>query len=193
MRLQELAGLRVETKHERTGLSAEDELCRVEAVQPRSRPSIWAWTAPGFRSAPRNARAGPDQTGRPSTGLLRRHESAATGDTDPEPSAFAQRVDREARRRGFPEAGDPRGRRRLEAVIEIVDLFHAKGSRDAAKAIYGPGTDPRRSMGPKTLGELEAGRIDTVVETLGAHKNCQALRCMGYLETNRNRMRYSHR
>ena len=31
-------------------------------------------------------------------------ESAATGDTDPEPSAFAQRVDREGRRRGFPEA-----------------------------------------------------------------------------------------
>ena len=31
-------------------------------------------------------------------------ERAATGDTDPEPSAFAQRVDREGRRRGFPEA-----------------------------------------------------------------------------------------
>jgi len=65
-------------------------------------------------------------------------ESAASRDTDETPSEFAQRVDREARRRGFDQAltrvvlGD--GARwiwnlageQFPGAVEIVDLFHAK-------------------------------------------------------------------
>ena len=238
--LQELAGLRVETKQvERTAKAlgaevAEDELCRVEAVQPPVSTLYLGMDGTGVPVRPSECEGRPgkqpdgssktrevklvpvwstspqcDQTGRPlhdpdSVSYSAAIESAATGDTDPEPSAFAQRVDREARRRGFPEAqrrvilGDGAAwiwniaGELFPGAIEIVDLFHAKGRLwDAAKAIYGPGTDLAAQWARKRCGELEAGRIDTLVETLGAHKNCQeALRCMGYLETNRNRMRY---
>ena len=138
--LQELAGLRVETKQvECTAKAlgaevAEDELCRVEAVQPAVstlylgmdgsgvpvRPSEWEGRPgkqPDGSSKTREVKRVPvwstspqcDQRGRPlhdpnSVSYSAAIESAATGDTDPEPSAFAQRVDREGRRRGFPEA-----------------------------------------------------------------------------------------
>jgi transposase len=75
-------------------------------------------------------------------------ESAATLDTDSELSPFAQRVEREARRRGFPQAqrrvvlgdGAPWIWNLAEEIfpgaIQIVDLYHAKGRLwDAAKAI----------------------------------------------------------
>ena len=69
-------------------------------------------------------------------------------------------------------------------AIEIVDLFHAKGRLGRRQGDLWPRHRPRRSMGPKTCGELEAGRIDTVVETLGRTRTVKALR-EGYLETNR--------
>ena len=81
-------------------------------------------------------------------------ESAASRDTDKEQSDFAQRVEREARRRGFPQAqrrvilGD--GARWIWGIaqevfpgaIQIVDLFHTKEHLwGVAKAIYGaPGS-----------------------------------------------------
>ena len=81
-------------------------------------------------------------------------ESAASRDTDPQPAAFAQRVHREAQRRGFDTAdrrvviGDGAAwiwnvaAEQFPGAIEIVDIYHAKQHLcDVAKAIYGPGTD----------------------------------------------------
>ena len=79
-------------------------------------------------------------------------ESAATLDTDKELSPFAQRVDREARRRGFHDAerrvilGDGAlwiwnvASELFPDAIQIVDLFHAKQHLwEKAKEIYGGG------------------------------------------------------
>ena len=81
-------------------------------------------------------------------------ESAASRDTDPQPAAFAQRVHREAHRRGFDTAdrqvviGDGApwiwnvAAEQFPGAIEIVDVYHAKQHLcDVAKALYGPGTD----------------------------------------------------
>jgi hypothetical protein len=77
-------------------------------------------------------------------------ETAATHDTDEELSPFAQRVDREARRRGFDQArrrvvlGDGAtwiwnlADEQFPGAVQVVDLYHAKGHLwDVAKAIYG--------------------------------------------------------
>ena len=81
-------------------------------------------------------------------------ESAASRDTDKTLSAFAQRVDREARRRGFHDAGRQVilgdgapwiwniADELFPNAIQIVDLFHAKERLwEVAKALYGAGTD----------------------------------------------------
>ena len=81
-------------------------------------------------------------------------ESAASRDTDPQPAAFAQRVYREAQRRGFDTAdrqvviGDGApwiwnvAAEQFPGAIEIVDIYHAKQHLcDVAKALYGAGTD----------------------------------------------------
>ena len=81
-------------------------------------------------------------------------ESAGSRDTDPQPAAFAQRVHREAQRRGFDTAarrvvlGDGApwiwnlSAEQFPGAVEIVDIYHAKKHLcDVAKAIYGAGTD----------------------------------------------------
>ena len=76
-------------------------------------------------------------------------ESAAGRDTDPRPSPFAQRVYREAQRRGFDTAerrvvpGDgapwiwnPAGEQ-FPGAIEIVDICHAgQHLSDVARTLY---------------------------------------------------------
>ena len=85
-------------------------------------------------------------------------ESAATHDTDPDYAEFTQRVQREAIRRGFPQAprtavlGDGAvyiwniaGELFPEAT-QIVDRFHVKQHlSDVAKALYGPDRDNANS------------------------------------------------
>jgi hypothetical protein len=75
-------------------------------------------------------------------------ESAATADSADTLSDFAQRVDREARRRGFDQA-------------------------------------PRRVV-------LDDGKIDEVLAALRVHAdaNDEARKCVGYVTTNRQRLRY---
>ena len=124
--LQELAGLRVETKQvERTAKALGAEVAeRAAAVQPpvstlylgmdgtgvpvrpsecegrpgkqpdgSQRPARSNWCLSGRPPHSATRRAVPSTT--PLGFLLRRHRAcSATGDTDPEPSAFAQRVDR---------------------------------------------------------------------------------------------------
>ena len=89
-------------------------------------------------------------------------ESAASRDTDPQPAAFAQRVYREAQRRGFDTAdrqvviGDGApwilnvAAEQFPGAIEIVDIYHAKQHLcDVAKTPTAPGrTWP--TSGPRT-------------------------------------------
>ena len=132
-------------------------------------------------------------------------ESAASRDTDDEASEFAQRADREARRRGFHQA-----RRRVvlgdgapwiwnladehfPGAIQIVDLYHAKGHLwDVAKAIYGAGTDLAEQWAKQRRDELDQGKLDAVLEALRLHAaaNNEARKCLDYVTRNRHRMRY---
>jgi hypothetical protein len=132
-------------------------------------------------------------------------ESAAESDTDPTPSDFARRVEREALRRGFDAAvrtaiiGD--GAKWIWNIadtyfpdaIQIVDLFHAKGSiSEAAKAIFGPTDEVGRQRAKAWRDDLEEGRLDAVLKALDRHAStCKEARiCHDYLERNRKRMDY---
>ncbi len=131
-------------------------------------------------------------------------ESAASRDTDPEPSAFAQRVAREARRRGFHHArrqvviGDGApwiwniADEHFPDAIQIVDLFHARQHLwDVAKAIYGPGTDMAERWAKRRQEELEDGRLGALLRALRRHAgHDDARRRIDYLRRNRHRMRH---
>ena len=94
-------------------------------------------------------------------------ESAASRDTDPLPSAFAQRVYREAQRRGFDTAvrrvvlGDGAAwiwrlsAEQFPGAIEIVDIYHAKQHLcDVAKAIL-----RRRDRAGRRVGQGPVCRV----------------------------------
>ena len=153
---------------------------------------------------------GRDKAGRPvrDTGSVSYNaavESAASRDTDPQPAAFAQRVYREAIRRGFDTAaqrvviGDGAAwiwrlaDEQFPGAIEIVDIYHAKQHLcDVAKAVYGPGTDLADRWASDRRAELDAGRLCAVVAALRIHvaTTPEARKCIHYLFGNRHRMRY---
>jgi len=138
-------------------------------------------------------------------------ESAATRDTAETCSAFAQRVEREATRRGFDRArrqavlgdGAPwiwnlAGEHFPEAV-QIVDRFHAKEHlSEIAKVLYGTPSDLGDAWAKTRHEDLDAGRLSRIVAALAAQYRSrrdgathEAVRkCIGYLWTNRRRMRY---
>ena len=132
-------------------------------------------------------------------------ETAASRDTDAGPSPFAARALREARRRGFAGAerqavlGDGApwiwnlADEHFPDAIQIVDIFHAKQHLfDAAHAIYGKGTDLATAWGKQRREELDQGRLDDLLDALGAHAGtCEAARKdVDYFSRNRERMRY---
>lgn len=132
-------------------------------------------------------------------------ESAATLDTDPELSPFAQRVEREARRRGFDQAqrrvvlGDGApwiwnlAEESFPGAIQIVDLYHAKERLgDVAKAIYGAGSDLAEHWANQRRDELDRGELSRLVKALRAHASTHEPARQGllYLVHNRRRMRY---
>ena len=132
-------------------------------------------------------------------------ESAASRDTDPQPTAFAQRVYREAQRRGFDTAdrqvviGDGApwiwnvAAEQFPGAIEIVDIYHAKQHLcDVAKALYGPGTDLAQQWAKDRRAELDAGRLRALVAALRIHVETtpEARKCIHYVFGNRHRMRY---
>ena len=132
-------------------------------------------------------------------------ESAATRDTDAVPSEFAQRADREARRRGFDRAprrvvlGDGApwiwnlADEQFPGAVQIVDLYHAKGHLwDVAKSIYGAGSDLGEQWAKQRRDELDEGKIDAVLTALRVHAdaNDEARTCLDYVTRNRHRMRY---
>lgn len=133
-------------------------------------------------------------------------ETAATLDTDAQLSPFAQRVEREARRRGFDQA-----RRRVVLgdgaawiwnltaecfpdAFQIVDLYHAQQHLwDAAKAIYGAGSDLAQHWAQQRRDELNRGEICRLVKALRTHTTTHetARQCLLYFVRNRHRMRYA--
>ena len=131
-------------------------------------------------------------------------ESAASRDTDPEPSPFAQRVWREAARRGFDRAarqvvlGDGAAwiwnicQEHFPRAIQIVDLYHAKQHLWKVARQLHPSRRARREAWAVALcAQLEDGRLDEVLSTLrSATGSEEARKCAGYVENNRHRMRY---
>jgi hypothetical protein len=134
-------------------------------------------------------------------------ESAATRDTDSAMAPFAQRVAREAARRRFDQAqrravlGDGApwiwniADEQFPDAIQIVDRYHAKQNLCAvAKAIYGATSDLGKAWASQRHDELDAGNLRAVVAALALHANTstEARKCIGYVSTNRQRMRYPH-
>ena len=132
-------------------------------------------------------------------------ESAANRDTDETPSPFAERVLREAHRRGFDCAqrqviiGDGAvwiwklADMYFPDAIQIVDRFHAKKQlSDVAKAIYDAQSDLAKSWAERRHEELDEGRIDALLRALRRHRkhSHEARQCIGYIRTNRHRLRY---
>jgi len=135
-------------------------------------------------------------------------ESAASHDTDAFPSEFAQRANREARRRGFDQArrcvvlGDGAlwiwnlADEQFPGAIQIVDLYHAKGYLwDVAKAIYGAGSDLAEQWAKQRRDELDEGKTDAIlaalrVQRVHAEANDEARKCLDRIARNQKRMRY---
>lgn len=138
-------------------------------------------------------------------------ESAATRDTDATGSAFAQRVEREAHRRGFDRAprqavlGDGApwiwnlAGEYFPDAIQILDRFHAKEHLSGvAKLLYGTPSDLGDAWATARHAELDAGHLSQIVAALAGHsractdasKRDAVRKCIGYLWTNRRRMRY---
>ena len=139
-------------------------------------------------------------------------ESAAARDTDATGSAYAQRVEREARRRGFDRAGRQAvlgdgapwiwnlAGEAFPAAIQIVDRFHAKEHLSGvAKVLYGVPSDVGTAWAQARHAELDAGHLSRIVAALGNQyrsrrdptKREEVRKCIGYLWANRRRMRYS--
>ena len=133
-------------------------------------------------------------------------ESAHTPDRALVLSAFAQRVEREALRRGFYDApvqvviGDGAlwiwkiCAEIFPKALQIVDIWHAKEKLwDLGKAIYGVGTELAKQWSKARIVELKAGEIETLVQTLQSFSvtHPEALQVSGYFERNCERMRYA--
>ena len=127
-------------------------------------------------------------------------------DTDTALPPFAQRILREIKRRRFLDAprqvvlGDGAAwiwnfaEEHLPGAIQIVDIFHAKGHLfDAAKAIYGPGTDFAAAWGKQRRDELDQGRFQDLLAALEEHADScdEAKKTLDYFTNNRKKMRYS--
>jgi len=132
-------------------------------------------------------------------------ESAAYVEKDENPSDFALRVAREARRTGFENAhrqviiGD--GAKWIWALayelfphgIQIVDLYHALETvSTVAKKLFGVESKEAEQRAQDWREFLEKGAIDELIGALTAFEDHhpEVTTCIRYLETNRERMRY---
>ena len=133
-------------------------------------------------------------------------ESAAQSDTSQVPSEFAERVEREATRRGFARAerrvvlGDGAkwiwnlADEHFPDAVQIVDRFHAKQKLSGvAKSIYGAGSDLGDQWARQRYDELDGGAIEALLCALRVHSPTdeEARKCVDYIESNRARMRYA--
>jgi hypothetical protein len=132
-------------------------------------------------------------------------ESAATLDTDPYPSEFAERVGREAVRRRFTEA------QRMAVIadgakynwniaselfpnaIQILDRCHAKEHlNEVANAVFGKASPEAEQWASLRKQELDGELVEELLAALNEHADTykEAKTCVGYIERNRHRMRY---
>ena len=133
-------------------------------------------------------------------------ESAATHDIDEVPSAFTQRVLREAARRRFTQAdrtvviGDGApwiwsiAQELFPRAIQIVDRFHVKEHlSNVAKTIYGTDTAQAKIWADRRHEELDCGRLPDLLRALRRHADRfdDARKCFQYIHRNRDRMRYA--
>ena len=133
-------------------------------------------------------------------------ESARALDTDPLPSAFAQRVEREATRRDFPNAKRQAviadGARWIWNIaaelfpnaVQILDLYHAiEHLWDVAKVIYGADSELVKPWAEQQKAQLKKGHIDAIILALKAHEcvHEEVRKCINYLDSNRDRMQYA--
>jgi len=131
-------------------------------------------------------------------------ESAAALDTSPERSEFAERVLREATRRGFTEAsrcvvlGDGSAwiwntaKELFPQAIQILDRFHAKEHLShVGKIIYGDSESGKQWI-QRRYDELDEGRLPSLLKALDRQTAAspEAAECADYIRNNRHRMRY---
>lgn len=133
-------------------------------------------------------------------------ESAFSHDSNPQPSAFAGRAWREARRRGFDQAkrqvvlGDGAAwiwnlaDEQFPGAIQILDLYHVKEHlHEVARVLYGPESELGKQWAKQRCEELEQGRFKALIQALQGHADRQheeARKCIAYLKRNRHRIRY---
>jgi len=132
-------------------------------------------------------------------------ESAAVPDTSPQRSDLAERVLREATRRGFTEAprcavlGDGSAwiwntaAELFPQAIQILDRFHAKEAlHRAAQSLFGATSSEAKSWAAARCAELDEGKLRAIVRALRPHiaTSEQAAKCLIYIVRNRRRMRY---
>jgi hypothetical protein len=131
-------------------------------------------------------------------------ESAATLDTSPNLSDFAERVQREASRRGFTEAQRPvvlgdgsawiwnTATELFPQATPILDRFHAKEHvSQVGKVIYGDSPEGQQWIQAR-YDELDEGCLKSMVGALHGHAGQypEARECIRYIWNNRRRMRY---
>jgi len=131
-------------------------------------------------------------------------ESAATSDTSPERSDFAERVLREATRRGFPEAsrcvvlGDGSlwiwntARELFPRATPILDRYHAKEVLHRTAQSICSGTSEAKTWAEARCAELDDGKLHAIIHALRPHiaSSAEASKCAHYVIHNRARMRY---
>ncbi len=133
-------------------------------------------------------------------------ESAAVPPGGRQISVFAERVEREARRREFYQAGRQvvvgdgaswiwnTCSELFPDAIEILDIYHAKERIwGVGKEVYGIGTDFTGEWVEARLDELRAGDVDALLAALSAHaeQNTLAAEAVVYFTNHRKRVRYA--
>lgn len=131
-------------------------------------------------------------------------ESAASIDTSPERSEFAERVLREATRRGYTEAsccvvlgdGSPWiwniAQELFPKATQILDRFHAKEHlSQVGKSIYGD-TEKGKQWIQRRYDELDQGRLNALLKALDRPSAAHSVapECAAYIRHNRHRMQY---
>ena len=132
-------------------------------------------------------------------------ESAAALDTSPKRSDLAERVLREATRRGFTAAprcavlGDGSlwiwntAKELFPHAIQILDRYHAKEAlHRTAQSIFGATSPEAKPWAMARCTELDDGKLRAIVSALRPHigSSVEAAKCAIYIYRNRRRMRY---
>ena len=157
-----------------------------------------------FHTAERSPRTGLPERDAGSARHTAAIDSARSKDADPQPSPFAQRLWRAARRFGFAAAkrqvvvGDGAkwiwntAAELFPNAVCIVDVWHARERLwEVGRAVHGAGTRRCRAWSEKVCAALSEGRIKDVLRELRRHAGEPAAdKAVGYFVNNRSRMRY---